>query len=102
MHPVYLYKILSVGDWEKSRGIVHVSSMDNAFIHLATQEQLPGILAKYWADVPEYVVLKVETAKLQGRLVFEANPGGVNKYYHLYNGSIPMNAVVESKISHST
>ncbi|HSX37592.1 MAG TPA: DUF952 domain-containing protein [Chlamydiales bacterium] len=91
--PVYLYKVLTLDDWAKSREEVHLSSMDADFIHFSTEEQLSGIIAKYWSGVSEYVVLKVETSKLRGELILEANPGGTNKYYHLYHGSIPLSAV---------
>jgi uncharacterized protein (DUF952 family) len=96
--PSYLYKLLSMDDWAKSSEIVHLSSMDTDFIHLSTEDQLDKIVEKYWSDIPEYIVLKIEAAKLPGKLVLEANPGGTNKYYHLYNGSIPLSAVVGSKV----
>jgi uncharacterized protein (DUF952 family) len=99
--PTYLYKVLSMDDWAKSSETVHLSSMDADFIHLSTEDQLDKIIEKYWAGVSGYVVLKIETAKLSGKLVLEANPGGTNKYYHLYNGSIPLNAIVESKIKNT-
>jgi len=96
--PDFLYKVLSMDDWAESREIVHLSSMDNAFIHLSTEEQLDKIIEKYWAGASQYVVLKIETAKLSGKLVLEANPGGTNKYYHLYNGTIPLSTIAESKV----
>lgn len=96
--PTYLYKVLSLDGWAKSSETVHLSSMDAKFIHLSTEDQLDKIVEKYWAGVSEYVILKIETDKLPGKLVLEANPGGTNKYYHLYNGSIPLNAIVESEI----
>lgn len=96
--PTYLYKVLSMDDWAKSCKTVHLSSMDADFIHFSTEEQLDKIIEKYWADASEYVVLKIETAKLSGNLVLEANPGGTNKYYHLYNGAIPLIAIMESKV----
>jgi uncharacterized protein (DUF952 family) len=99
--PTYLYKVLSMDDWAKSSETVHLSCMDADFIHLSTEDQLDKIIEKYWAGVPEYVVLKIETVKLTGKLVLEANPGGTNKYYHLYNGFIPWNAIVESKIKNA-
>jgi uncharacterized protein (DUF952 family) len=99
--PTYLYKVLSMDDWAQSGETVHLSSMDADFIHLSTEDQLDSIIKKYWAGVPEYIVLKIETAKLSGKLVLEANPGGTKQYYHLYNGSIPSSAVVESKIKHA-
>ncbi len=100
--PTYLYKILSIDDWSKSRNSIHLPNMDADFIHFSTENQLNRIIQKYWAGVPEYVILKVETAKLPGELILEANPGGTNKYYHLYNGSIPLSAVAESKICTKT
>jgi uncharacterized protein (DUF952 family) len=100
MTPQYLYKVLSSEDWKKSQGmeVVKLTDADRDFIHLAKGDQLDRIVGKYWDKVPEYVVLKIDTKKLPGKLVFEANPGGENKYYHLYGSSIPLKSVVESKI----
>lgn len=99
MTPQYLYKVLSTKDWKKSQSmeVVKLTDADRDFIHLAREDQLDRIVEKYWDKVPEYVVLKIDTKKLPGKLGFEANPGGENKYYHLYGGSIPLKAVVESK-----
>ncbi|MFI5343769.1 MAG: DUF952 domain-containing protein [Chlamydiales bacterium] len=98
--PQFLYKVLSMEDWKgsESQNQVKLSKSDTDFIHLSTEDQLDRIVQKYYSDVPEYVVLKIETQKLPGKLVFEANPGGVNKYYHLYDGAIPKSAVVNAKI----
>lgn len=99
MTPQYLYKVLSVEDWRDSqgRGSVKLQDADREFIHLSRADQINRIVEKYWNNVPEYVILKIDTAKMEGTLVFEANPGGNNKYYHLYHGSIPLSAVIESK-----
>lgn len=98
--PQYLYKILSIDDWKKSQGMefVKLTDADQEFIHLARQDQLDRIAEKYWNKSNEYIVLKINTSKLPGNLVFESNLGGESKYYHLYNGSIPLNAVFESRI----
>lgn len=93
--PDHLYKIVSILNWEASQGKKEVvlSSDDEPFIHLATKEQLERIAEKFWSHVPEYLILTLETDRLEGTLVYEANPGGTTKYYHLYNGVIPMEAV---------
>ena len=98
--PPYLYKILSLRNWQATqRGkAVQLSAEDEAFIHLSTEDQLERILGKYWADAPQFVILKIDTTQLKGRLVLEANPGGTTKYYHLYDGSIPVHSIVEAKI----
>lgn len=95
--PTYLYKVVSMENWETTCKNVSLSKEDESFIHLSTQEQLDHILKKFWADAPGYVVLKLETSRLKGKLVLESNPGGTNKYYHLYEGEIPLSAVVEMK-----
>jgi len=98
--PPYLYKVISKENWKQSQSAksLALSLDDQAFIHFSKEDQLERITAKYWSSVPEYMLLKISTAKLPGKLVFEANPGGTSKYYHLYEGSIPLEAIVESKI----
>lgn len=91
-----LYKILSLKNWQKSQTQKYLilSEADKEFIHFSTKDQLERILNKYWSDGSEYVILQIDSAKLLGRLVFEANPGGENKYYHLYEGAILVQSVI--------
>lgn len=98
--PQHLYKVLSLDDWKKSQSQSYVilSKDDHPFIHLARDDQLNRITEKYWSNAAEYIVLKIETNQLPGRLVYEVNPGGSNKYYHLYEGAIPLKAVIEAKV----
>jgi uncharacterized protein (DUF952 family) len=98
--PQYLYKILSAEDWKKSQDLnsVILSSADADFIHFSKEDQVDRIVSKYWSQNSSYVILKVEAAKLPGKMIFEANPGGASKYYHLYDGSIPLNAIAEWKL----
>ena len=98
--PDFLYKILSLENWNASqqKEALVLSKDDEAFIHFSQEDQLDRIASKYWTNVPEYVVLKVNTSKVTGKLVYENNPGSTNKYYHLYEGSIPTDAVVDSQL----
>ncbi|MDP3889067.1 MAG: DUF952 domain-containing protein [bacterium] len=98
--PAYLYKVLSVECWEQSKNYdkIILPEMDREFIHFSTKQQLNNIIEKFWKGVPTFMLLTVETKKLPGRLMYESNPGGTNKYYHLYDGSIPHEAIVETKI----
>lgn len=97
--PIYLYKVLSMEDWEKSQTskVLSLPKMDSEFIHLSKEDQLESICKKYFGTVSKYMVLKLETSKLKGKLVLEANPGGKNKYYHLYEGNIPFESIVGTK-----
>jgi peptide deformylase len=98
--PPYLYKILSYRNWlaTQSRKIVVLSAEDSVFIHFSTEDQLQRILEKYWSDQSNYVILKVDTSMVKGRMAYEANPGGSNRYYHLYDGCIHFEAIAEAKI----
>jgi uncharacterized protein (DUF952 family) len=98
--PTYLYKILSLDNWKASenRKMLVLPVEDKPFIHLSTEAQLDKIISKYWSNVPQFVVLKINTAKLEGELIYEINPGGTTKYYHLYKGFIPFDSIVESRI----
>jgi hypothetical protein len=54
--PQYLYKILSLRNWQATQNTkaVQLSAEDDAFIHFSTQDQLEKIIGKYWADAPQY------------------------------------------------
>lgn len=102
--PSFLYKILSNSDWIESQSQINLtlSPDDDEFIHFSTEDQLPRITQKYWSHVSDYVILKIDVSKLKGRLVYEANPGGTSKYYHLYDGAIPTEAVIQiTRASHA-
>lgn len=101
LSPEYLYKIISFEEFQE--GMIQdqglTSSMDTNFIHLATEEQLPHIVGKYWKN-QDHLILKLVSKKLVGRLILETNPGGTTQYYHLYDGKIPLDAIVDISIIH--
>jgi uncharacterized protein (DUF952 family) len=61
---------------------------------LSTKDQLAGIINKFWENEPKFFVLTLDVKQLSGKLVLESNPGGSNKYYHLYDGFIPVHSVI--------
>jgi len=95
MPPTHLYKVISVENWEKSKlqDRLILPPMDDDFIHLSMEHQVDNVIAKFWKNTSEFFVLTIKSSQLPGKLVFESNPGGSNKYYHLYDGFIPMSAV---------
>jgi uncharacterized protein (DUF952 family) len=92
--PTCLYKIVSAEDWQESGETLKLAEADRDFIHFSTENQVCRILDKYWAGRTDVVILKINPEALPGKLVYETNPGGSAKYYHLYDGSIPLTAVV--------
>lgn len=99
--PPFLYKVVSLSQWRESlrqyRVLPCPLDQSSGFVHLAKEDQLSSVVSKFWNGV-EHVVLKVETQKLKGRLVCETNPGGTHRYFHLYDGEIPLDAVVETTV----
>jgi uncharacterized protein (DUF952 family) len=96
---MYLYKIVSPETWKISQSEEKLSlpSSDDAFIHLAKEEQVAKIATKFFPN-QDYFLLTLDSTKLKGRLVEEVNPGGSNSYYHLYEGSIPTASVIKSEM----
>jgi len=94
--PEHLYRIVSTEQWQESllQNQVVNSSLDKDFIHLATEEQLTHIVQEFWNN-KDHIILKLASKKLKGRLVYEVNPGGTTLYYHLYEGNVPLDAVVD-------
>ncbi len=70
--------------------------MDKEFIHLAKEDQVDGVISKFWNN-KNPIILKLDSSKIVGKLVYETNPGGTTKYYHLYEGQIPLIAVIEAR-----
>ncbi len=94
--PSYLYKIVSKEAWSRTlfTGQLELSEMDEAFVHLATEEQLSHVEIKFWSD-EAHMILKIDLNRVTGELIYETNPGGSNKYFHLYEGNIPLEAILE-------
>lgn len=100
-NPKYLYKILSYRHWQvtQNRKTVELSSEDDPFIHFAKEDQLDKIIAKYWSDAPQFAILKIDTDKLEGELVYEANPGGRQNITTFTRDSSPLIQLSSLKLS---
>ena len=98
--PTYLYKILSPASWQAGQESdrLALGPDDENFIHLAEAHQVERIANKFFSEYEEVVVVQLRTDELQGRLVKESNPGGEVKYYHLYDGFLPMKAVHSHRV----
>lgn len=79
-------------------------SSADAFVHCCTWEQLPGVVARFYAGVPDLVAYEIDPERLGGaELVWEApaHPDGspnteaeaADRFPHVY-GPIPWTAVI--------
>lgn len=96
--PQYLYKVISPEAWQESQRQTRVvgTAIDTDFMHLAKSDQVDHVIQKFWKN-QSYVILTLDPQKFEGRLIYEKNRGGTTYYYHLYDGKIPLSAVVEVK-----
>ncbi|MFT5319745.1 MAG: hypothetical protein ACI8RA_003027 [Chlamydiales bacterium] len=96
----YLYKVLTKDRWVESQNKERLilGPIDDDFIHFSEEHQLDHVIKKFFSDDQKVVVLKIDVSLLKGRLVRESNPGGSNKYFHLYEGFIPFDAVISSEV----
>ena len=91
-----IYHITTKTDWEGQLSEVAYeadSLQREGFIHLSTSEQVAGVLARYYQDVPDLLLLHVDPNKLTHDLRYETATN--NEHFpHLY-GPLNRDAVVK-------
>ncbi|MGW0419993.1 DUF952 domain-containing protein [Streptomyces sp. NPDC003015] len=87
--------------WEEARvrGTYEISTrgrtlQEEGFIHCSTREQLPATAARFFAGVPDLVLLVIDPARLDVPLKYEAPEPGAEEFPHIY-GPLPVDAVVD-------
>ena len=94
---MFIYHILLPEKWEtvKHNSTYAAESLENeGFIHCSYDDQLEGVIERYYPDAPEVVILKLDINKLTSKLVSEPSTGG-EVYPHIY-GPINLGAVVSA------
>ena len=96
-----LYHIALADDWARaeSTGEYAVSTRgrslaDDGFIHCSFAEQVAATADRFYADVDDAVVLRIDPDRLVSRVVVEDLDGTGEQFPHVY-GPIPVDAVVE-------
>jgi uncharacterized protein (DUF952 family) len=92
-----IYKICHLEDWAAAGDSFEGSAKDreDGFIHFSTAEQLPGTLARYYAEAETLELIAVNADALGEALRFEPSTGGA-LFPHLY-APMPRSAVAWSK-----
>jgi uncharacterized protein (DUF952 family) len=82
-----VYKIMTAAEWRTAlaAGSYGGSADDrrDSFIHLSTGPQVPGTLARHFADARDLVLAAFDGARLGAALRYEASRGGA-LFPHLY------------------
>ena len=95
-----IYHVARAADWEAALadGAYRQSTLDRTleqegFVHCACEEQVAGVLERYYDGVPDLVLLAVEVERLAADVRFE--DGGTGELFpHVY-GPIEVDAVVD-------
>lgn len=96
---MFIYHIVLPEVWEQVRGerlYRHESLAAEGFIHCSYDDQVDGVIGRYYAGRDEIVILTIDTELLAARLVAEPSTGG-EIYPHIY-GPLNLNAVVDAEI----
>lgn len=94
-----LYKIFTVEEYDALKAVDlffgNIMDLDSRFVHLSFEEQLDGILKKFFSEYDTVFVAEIDHEQLDpSKLRVENNPGGKTKYPHYY-GYIPQSAFVK-------
>ena len=94
-----IYHVTTRQDWAQAqqKGIYsHVSLEKEGFIHNCSLEQLPGVLERYYKNVPNLLLLHIDETKLRSPLKYELAPSVNEMFPHIY-GIIHTDAVVKTE-----
>lgn len=92
-----IYHVTTAAEWNagKEIGIYESPSLKTeGFIHCSQENQIEGVLQRYYAGQTNLVKLVIDTDKLTSRFVFEWSPSTQDTFPHVY-GPIDLEAVIE-------
>jgi uncharacterized protein (DUF952 family) len=97
----FIYHIAAAADWARALrdGQYTMSTRglplaEQGYIHAATAEQVPLVADAFYRDVPDLLLLVIDTERLGPELRYEPVPGQASPYPHIY-GPLNLTAVTE-------
>lgn len=93
-----IYHITTRGEWTRAieQGYyVAPSLISEGFIHCSQDNQVAGVLERYFSAQKGLVKLVIDTDKLDSQLVFEWSPSLQDTFPHVY-GPINITAVIDA------
>lgn len=95
---MFIYHIVLPETWEsvKDDPTYSAESLETeGFIHCSYENQLDGVIGRYYADASDLVILEIDPARLESKLISEPSTGGED-YPHIY-GPINLDAVISAE-----
>ena len=92
-----IYHVTTAAAWKAAHqeGAYDAPSLkEEGFIHCSQENQVEGVLQRYYAGQTDLVKLVIDTEKLTSRFVFEWSPSTADTFPHIY-GPLNLEAVVQ-------
>jgi uncharacterized protein (DUF952 family) len=92
-----IYHVTTAAEWNAAKETGHYetpSLKEEGFIHCSQENQVAGVLERYFAGKTDLVKLVIDTDKLTSRFVFEWSPSTEDTFPHVY-GTINVDAVAD-------
>lgn len=94
-----IYHVVSSSNWQKAleQGFYEAPSLaQEGFIHTSRDEQVPGVLSRYYAGQHNLLLLHIDEIKLTAPLKYELAPSVNEEFPHIY-GPLNLDAVVKTE-----
>jgi len=92
-----IFHVTTAEEWNaaKTKGSYeHPSLNEEGFIHCSQDNQVPGVLERYFAGKKDLVKLVIDTDKLTSKYIFDWSPSTEDTFPHVY-GPINAEAVID-------
>ncbi len=96
MESSYIYHITTAAAWEKAQlegAYIADSLAIEGFIHCSTQDQVAGVLDRYYKGQTNLVKLTIEKSKVTSPLIFELATS-INEVFPHIHGPIDLESVI--------
>ena len=92
-----IFHIATTAAWnaaKESGAYVHPSLREEGYIHCSQENQVPGVLERYFSGQKDLLKLVIDTDKLTSKYVFDWSPSSADTFPHVY-GPVNITAVIE-------
>ena len=92
-----IYHVTTAAEWKaaEENGFYETASLkEEGFIHCSQENQVAGVLERYFTGKTNVIKLVIDSDKLSNRFVFEWSPSTADTFPHVY-GPIDLEAVID-------
>ena len=94
-----IYHVTTKGEWEtaEQQGFYVAPSLESeGFIHCSEEQQVKGVLERYYKGKADLVKLVIDTTRLKHELKYELAPSVNEEFPHVF-GPINADAVIRTE-----